>query len=274
MNKMVIEEVKKCEYRLLCDIDDICRENKLRYTLCGGTLLGAIRHKGFIPWDDDIDIAMPRPDYNSFIEIVNNENTKMKVICFNSDKKFKDLYAKVYDPKTHIEETSVNRFGFECGVYVDLYPIDGLGDTYESALLQFKKSSIHRELLNAANWKSFKRSKTHAWYYELIRFPFYCITRFINADKLIEKIERTYISNEFDSSRYVAIVSGSYREKEILPYDIYKDYIYIDFENRQFSAIKRYDEYLSNIYGDYMQLPPIEKQVTHHSFKAYYKEGK
>lgn len=147
-----------------------------------------------------------------------------------------------------------------------------MGDDYESALSQFKKSSVNRELLNAANWKLYERSKTHAWYYELIRLPFYCITRFLNADKLVKKIERTYVNNEFDNSRYVAIVSGSYREKEILPYDIYKDYISVDFEKGKFSAIKHYDEYLTSIYGDYMQLPPIEKQITHHSFIAYKKE--
>lgn len=272
MREMSIEEIKKCEYDILCEIDRLCKANDLRYTLCGGTLLGAIRHKGFIPWDDDIDIAMPRPDYEKFIQIANGENTGIKVTCFNVDKKFKDLYAKVYDSATHIDEISVNRFGFECGVYVDLYPIDGLGEDYESALSCFKKSSIYRELLNAANWKTYTRSKTHAWYHELIRLPFFLITRIINADKLVKKIESTYVENKFDCSKYVAIVSGSYREREIFSREIYTDFIEVDFEIGRFVAIKHYDEYLSSIYGNYMQLPPIDKQVTHHSFNAYYKE--
>lgn len=273
MKKMDLKEIKECEFETLCYIDSICKKMSLRYTLIGGSLLGAVRHNGFIPWDDDIDISMPRPDYEKIINYLKDSNSKYQVVCSSVNSNYKELSAKVFDSTTVIEDTVVNRFNFHCGVYIDIFPVDGLGNSYKESLSRFRKSAFERELLNAANWKKYERSKTRAFYYELIRFPFYLLSRVINPDHLIKKIEKRYSNIDFDKSKYVIVISGVYREKEIMQYEVYRDYIELSFEGKKFSCIKQYDIWLSKVFGNYMSLPPKEKQVSHHTFIAYRKEN-
>lgn len=264
------EELKRIELNLLVDVDRICKENGFRYSLGGGTLLGAVRHKGFIPWDDDIDIMMPRPDYDAFISYCLNNDVRFGICSYETDKSFTDLSAKIYDKNTIIEDENISDFEKQIGVSIDVFPIDGLADTYDDAKKAFHKTDFKRSLLVAAAWKHFFRSKTHTWYYEPIRFAFFLMSRFINKQKSFEKILKTYSQKSFDECKYVAAVGGSYREKEILPIELYKESVELEFEDKKFNAISGYREYLQSIYGDYMQLPPEEKRVAHHTFKAYY----
>lgn len=270
MKKMNLNDLKECEFNILCYIDGICRKHGLKYSLIGGTLLGAVRHGGFIPWDDDIDIAMPRPDYEKFIEYAKIDNIRYKVITNKTEKNWKDIYAKVIDTNTVIREYLANRFEYENGVFVDLFPVDVLADTFEDSVKLFRKSSFNREMLNAVKWKRYTKSKTRFWGYEFIRFPFFVISRFVNPDKLIRKIESLYLGKAFDSAKFVVVLAGVYREKEIVPYEVYRDYIDLKFEGKTFMCIKQYNVWLSKVYGDYMKLPPKEKQITHHSFDAFY----
>ncbi len=124
----------------------------------------------------------------------------------------------------------------------------------------------------ARNWKKFFRSKTHAWYIEPIRFAFWVMSRFVSASALTEKIDRYYLSFPLSESDYAAVVCGCYREKEILPTEVFTTLTEVEFEGKQFMAFERYDEYLRSIYGDYMKLPPEDKRVSHHMFQAYWKE--
>lgn len=271
VKKIPLDELKKIELNILTEIHKICSENNIRYSLAGGTLLGAVRHGGFIPWDDDIDIFMPRPDYNAFIEYCKKNTTPFKLICHELTKKYNYLFAKAVDPSTIIKERNGSRTNLELGVFVDIFPIDSLGDTLENAKKGFNKTTFKRELLVAYNWKKFFRSKTRSIIYEPLRFAMFLLSRFTNPKKLINKIEKVYYINDFIGGKYAGAVCGSYRLKEILPIEIYSNYESIIFEGRTFLAIKDKEKYLSNIYGDYMKLPPVEKQVTHHTFDAYYK---
>ena len=266
-----IEQIRPIMLDILLEIDEICRNNDINYSLCGGTLLGAIRHKGFIPWDDDIDIFMPRPDYEKFLEYCKDNQTKFGVISANNNDKYGYLFAKAYDKSTVIKEDLISSKNFEIGVYVDIFPIDGLASDYERALKIFNKTKFKRELLVARNWDKFEKSKTRPWYYEPIRFVFFLISRFSSKKKLVSKIEKTYKKIDFYTAEYVGTICGSYRNKEIMKREIYEGYIDVEFEGKTYKAIKNYDEYLSSIYGDYMKLPPKEKQVSHHYFTAYWK---
>ena len=164
----------------------------------------------------------------------------------------------------------VYRRGNNCGVYVDIFPADGLGSSLEEAKKTLNSSRFYRELLIAADWKHFVKSKTHAWYIEPIRFAFFILSRFANPKKIIKKIEATYINRDFDSSDIVGVVCGSYRDREMMPFRVYTEYELMKFEDKEFYGLKFYDEYLKKIYGNYMELPSESKRVTHHSFTAYY----
>ena len=270
--KIELEQLKKIEIDLLLAVDEICQQQNLRYSLGGGTLLGAVRHKGFIPWDDDIDIMMPRPDYEAFLSYCNTHETGFGIQYFGNDKNYVDLSAKVYNTNTVLEDENILEGQQRTGVFIDIFAIDGLGDTYKKAVKAFNSTAFKRNLLIAAQWKKFFRSKTHGWYYEPFRFAFFVLSRFVNKSKLFASIQRKYTKIDFNSSEFAGAVGGSYREKEILPQKVFTEYIELPFENYKFKAIASYGTYLSSIYGDYMKLPPEEKRVSHHTFKAYFKD--
>lgn len=274
MNKKVIEldELKQIEMQTLREIHQICEKEGLRYSLVGGTLLGAIRHGGFIPWDDDIDIAMPRSDYNRLIEYCKTNETPFRMICVETEDRYSYLFAKAVNPNTTIVEAGTNRNEVDMGVYVDIFPLDGMADDYESSVKVFRKKRFSRELLIAYNWKKYFRSKTRSILYEPIRLGFYLLSRFVNSKKLIVKIQKQFPADAFDRCQYCCSIAGAYRERELMERTICDEYTDIQFEGETFRAFKNYDAYLTKIYGDYMQLPPIEKQVSHHTFDAFWKE--
>ena len=272
MREINLEEMKKIELRTLEEINAICKENGFRYTLCGGTLLGAVRHKGFIPWDDDIDILMPRKDYDAFVKYCSENETPFSLLCTETEPKYGYIYAKAIAKDTFIVEKAANRYHVDLGVFVDVFPLDGMGNDLKEAKKTFNKTRFYRELLVASNWKKFFRSKTKSWIYEPIRLAFFLLSRFVSPNKLIEKIQCTARKTDFDSSVYAGNLGGTYRFRETMKTSAQNEFEEIEFEGKKFSAIKHYDEYLTNLYGDYMQLPPEEKRITHHTFDAYYKD--
>ena len=268
MTELTNEEVRKILLDVIIEIDSICRENDIRYSLAGGTLLGAVRHKGFIPWDDDIDIFMPRPDYERFIDYCEVNQVGFYLLS-NRSKDFGYCFAKACSNSTVIVEELVTYTDYSIGVYVDIFPIDGLGIEYKAALKRIKTVRFKHELLVASNWTRFFKSKTRSWIYEPIRLAFYCLSRIVNKNKLAISLDKKFKRIDFDLSGYAGAIMGSYGIKEIMPTEIYSKYMDIEFEGVKFKAIEDYDKYLSNLYGDYMKLPPIDKRISHHTFKAY-----
>lgn len=268
MQALTLKEIQNIELDLLLAFDSICQKNNLRYSLGGGTLLGAIRHKGFIPWDDDIDVMMPRPDYNKFLELCKNQETGFNLMASDIVEGYNGLFAKIWDPSTIIKD-NLTEMPFELGVNIDVFPIDGLGDSEKQALKIFNKTAWNREMLNAVLWKKYFRSKTHSILVEPVRFIMFVLSRFVNSKKLLKKVDEENLKHSFESSSYAGCVCGSYRKQEIMTKDVFENYVDLEFEGYMLKGIKKYDEYLTKHYNKYMELPPRDKQEAHHTYKAY-----
>ncbi len=270
MRKIDTEELKQIELKLLQAVDRLCRKEGIRYYLSGGTLLGAVRHKGFIPWDDDIDIAMPRPDFDRFIDLCLHSEQEFRICCNVNEPEYGYIFAKAWMPGTILKEDFCNRGHVESGVYIDICPIDGLGDTYEQAIRQYRKTTFLRELLVASNWQRFFRSSTRPVYHEPFRFALYVLSRFTSPGKLTARLDARLREVPFESAKYCAGIIGAYRTREIAEHDVFSDYIELEFEGNLFLAPRQYDVLLTQWFGDYMTPPPIEKRETHHTFEAFY----
>ena len=270
MKELDLKEIQQIEVKLLLEFDSICRKEKFRYSLGGGTLLGAIRHKGFIPWDDDVDVMMPRPDYEAFIKYCEEQNVTFKLITYENEKGYNGLFAKLSDLSTEIID-EVNTVDYTIGVNIDVFPLDGLGRSEKEAIKLFRKTSFDREVLNATAWKKYFRSKTHGILLEPVRFIIFILSRFANPKKLLNRIDEQNLKQSFEESSFAGCVCGSYREREIMPTNTFTEYTEVEFESIKLLAISNYDAYLTKHYNNYMQLPPEDKRQTHHTYKAYLK---
>jgi len=270
MIELDIEALKKVELDILSFIHDFCEKNDIKYSLCGGTLLGAVRHKGFIPWDDDIDIFMLRDQYEKFISLMeNNDDDTFKLITYKNSKNYNLLFAKVVDKRTILIEDHFKKVN-DMGVYVDIFPIDSLADSVEESKKKLKKSKFKKFIGVASNWRHFYINKNSGFLRQIPRFIFYIASRFKNPKKGYLTIEKQF---PYDNNlKYFGVVCGVYNEKEIMLKETFDFSEYLEFEGRKFCVIKDYKTYLTSLYGNYMELPPVEKRVAHHTFKAYFKE--
>lgn len=261
-----LDEIKKIEFDILKYIDTICKENNLRYFLAGGTLLGAVRHKGFIPWDDDIDIAMPREDYKKLVNVLKSKNNCYKLLDSTNCENYNYTYGKLIDTRTKvIEEQNNNQY--ESSIWVDIFILDGLGKSKVSSKIRFYIIRLFRTLIHTSLFKFDDKRVMKSMLKTCIKI----ICEFIGY-KRINRYLDTYAGKvPFEKSRYIASASGGqYGKKEIINYKNFCETCDLEFENEIFKGPIGYDKYLTNLYGDYMKLPPLEKQISNHKFKAWW----
>jgi len=257
---LTIEECRRISLDILNDVASFCESRDITYYLSVGTLLGAIRHKGFIPWDDDIDIMMPRPDYTRFLK----EYTGQKYEIYRpSEGRF--YYAKVYDRDTEKYEKDVDYRKYDpIGVDIDVFPLDGIVNDPEIIDRLYRKECFLETLLRLSNQPIFNRKNP-------IKAINRIIPRIIGSRNLVRMIERNAQTYSYEDSDYVIRMRWSPNGfTGALPKKVYeKDYAI--FEGREFCIPKDYDTWLKAFFGDYMALPPKEKRVVH-AFEAYRKK--
>lgn len=251
------EKFKDILLKILDRFIQICNEHNLKYTLLGGSVLGAIRHKGIIPWDDDIDVGMPRDDYEKLLSIADNVfGRKYKLVSAYNDKNYVYPFAKLFDNDTTLIE--FKDFFYLGGIYIDIFPLDGIPQNANKRIHRIWKIRYAATNLILAKY-SFNYKKQYYFRYLIYKTIF---RNFNNALKICDKYSQKYpYSKQYNIANYF----GAWKEKEISDYSWFNPLKEYTFEGRKVWGPNNYDAYLTKMYGDYMTPPPIEKRKSHHS---------
>ena len=252
----ILKDLQRTELDLLTQFIEVCNKLNLNYFLCGGTLIGAVRHKGFIPWDDDIDVCMLRKDYDIFInEAQKYLDDKYFLQTYETDEDYLQCFAKIRNSETTFLEKSVKNFKMNHGVFIDIFPIDNyyLFNKLKVSMLKYALYS-----------KYFENNKKNV----LKKFLLFISKKLYgrkNKKELCREIEKVYSKAKNRKSKMVVNFCGFYCIKKEKHYK--KDYqkcITTSFENIKANIPFGYDRILRKTYGNYMKLPPEEKRVSHH----------
>ena len=270
--KDVLKQLQNVQIEILNIIDNICRENGLRYSLYAGTLLGAVRHNGFIPWDDDLDVCMPREDYNKFIFLWDKLNIQGYILQ-NKDNtsKFTQSFSKIRKNNTCFLQTKEESGKYHTGIFVDIFPVDRIPTGKIKRLLY---------IWSCMKYQLYTREFIPSEEKLIIKVVAMLLLKIV-PDKKREKarkdFEKKLLIYDKDKSSDIIFIETMGTMKKIMPYTLLDDYVYLQFGEKKYMCFKMWNEYLTKKYGDYMNLPPEnERKWKHHpiilNFESSYEE--
>lgn len=274
LDEETIKKMRVIQLKMLEDLNNICLTNKIDLILGGGSFLGAVRHKGFIPWDDDIDLMMKRDDFEKFLKILDELPNEYEFQYATSNKASYNTFAKImYKNSTLIEVGNENIPKFQ-GIYLDIFIIENIPNNkiisyvygMKCNFMQLVSSSIVMTRFSSDyNKKIFLKSFSGKVNYSIRKFIGF-LYQFTNIEKYFVKIDKVFKKYKDRKTDFITIPSGrNHYFGEILPRKIFDNLIEYQFENLRILGPKEYDIYLTNLYGsNYMQLPPVEKREKHH----------
>ena len=272
MSKLLTKkEIQKEELAILKDVIKFMDDNNLNYSLAGGTLLGAIRHKGFIPWDDDIDLLMSRNEYDKFLKLFKENNNISGTSLYVHSNELNNLnlpYTKVYNKNIFAHDERFND-KYEKYLWIDIFPLDGFSDDIKECEKIYNKKQLYRRLLlirkSTFNY-IFTNSKNII---KMIGKLFIkLLLHLLPSSYFANRITKLAKNYSYDDSRYVGNISWGYGLKERIDKKLYEELILMKFEDIKAKGYKEYDKILTEVYGDYMTLPPEEERKTH-DFEAW-----
>lgn len=258
--QLTLDEIKRISLDILVDVHEFCSAHDIKYSLAYGTLIGAIRHKGFIPWDDDVDIVMPRQDFERFCKEYNSKYG-YQVLSPHSPESL-ITFGRVYDTRLTICRTTAPWSTFETGVWIDVFPLDGVEDNYKAFHNRVKS------LYFTAKCLAMKRTSLEGfWSTKTLKRKFSWIikrmlTRWYSFDILKSRYMTEIQKYDFNSCNFFGQL-GCYDNCTIKEHNPIKDFdycVYVEFEGKKLLAMNGYDNILRRYYGNYMQFPPIEQQ--------------
>ena len=263
MNKLSVREIQLEELEILKKVTSFLDENSIKYTLIGGTLLGAIRHKGFIPWDDDIDIAISRDDYNKLQNIIKQNNHLDNNLYFHSNElgNLNLPFTKVYNYNIRALDERYND-KYEKYLWIDIFPIDGFSRDIKNCYKAIKKQKIYHKILvyKKMTYRYLMSKKNYKLLFKII---FKIIVDVVPYKIIVAKLINLTKYNQYKSSEFAGCYIWGYGINERMPKKDFENMIEVEFENIKFKCIKNYDAYLSNLYGNYMVLPPNNERINH-----------
>ena len=268
MKKIELEELKQIELDMMQEIDNVCQSNGIHYYMVGGTLLGAVRHNGFIPWDDDIDIAMPRKDFERFCVAMKEKKNYYEVQFYNNVNDYGYASPKVVDKRTVLVDYKLGMGKEESSVFVDVFLYDGMGENLKEAYMRYFFLKIFKKMVFLSK-RNFKMENT----LKSILFFLPCVVCKLIGVKRLNILYNTLCKKyDFYTSKYVACVAGRYGKREVFKREVFENTVPMAFENLMIQAPQGYKTYLALIYGNYMDLPPKDKQVSNHTSEEWWRD--
>lgn len=271
--ELSIEEIQKVSFEILKKVVSLCNDLGLRYYIFYGSLIGIIRHKGFIPWDDDLDIVMPREDYEILINYFithNNLLENLELFEPRVNENYPYMIARISDNR-YILDTK-NEINYGLGIFIDIYPLDGLGNTIKDAISLGKKGDHLSSMCYQSTRTKFEIGTTKSTFRKIIKFPVFLLSKIIGKTYYQSKLQKLSNINAYNSSKYVGCVvwlSGG--KKDIFKREWFNESLQLPFDDTNVCIPKEYEIILKQIYGDYMKLPPISERFGHHNYRAYLK---
>ena len=275
MQPLTIRQTQQISLEILHTIAEICEKQDFRYYLFYGTLLGAVRHHGYIPWDDDVDIMMPRPDYDKLLIYLYrhiNDYDHLKIFNHDVDPKYPYMITRISDDRYRIVMTNEKPYGM--GVFIDIYPFDGLGNSKDEAFKYAMKGDRLSSICYQATRVHFAMETTNSHLRKVVKLPFFLFSKAIGKDRVQDELESLARVRDYDKSKYVSCVvwqSGGW--SDVFERAWFDEYITVDFDKYKFRAPKDYDKVLRHTYGDYMKLPPEKDRLGHHNYLVYEKQS-
>lgn len=262
MKDDILLKLHKTLLYIMDEIDKICEKNKINYSLIGGSMIGAVRHKGFIPWDDDIDVAMLREDYEKFARVCYSTlDDKFQWQSILTDPDYPYGFGKLILKGTECISAGHENEKWQKGIYVDVFPLDDIPtNKYLQKKHKFCNLLLIKMLERKMKGKIINKNLNKIIIFHLIDI----LNIFVSFNFLRKKLEKNMLRYEKSNSEIVSNLGGYYGyEKEMTYKKYFKKFIRVPFEDRNYYIIKEYDLYLTSVYGDYMKMPPEDKRRTH-----------
>ena len=273
MKELSLREIQLAEFGVMQKLAELCNQLDLRYYLFYGTLLGAVRHQGFIPWDDDVDVAMPRPDYEKLLAYCDENADALapyRLMHYRKDADYIYPIARLCDTRYHVDYEGTVEYGL--GLFVDIFPLDGCGNTPREAKRIHRKNDALQRLTFLAGTDRFKPSLKGGLHRTVVKFFSYCYAKCFGPRYFARKADRNSMAIPFETSDFISCTVW-FDWPQWFPKEWFGNDASLLFEGQPFCVPKQWEGMMKEWYGDYMCLPPENERIGHHHYKAYLKNA-